>query len=183
MLIPVLGMERWEPLPDYIGYEVSNLGHVRTYRSINGRGGLKSTPRLMKLQQSPGKPYLRVQLTGMDGRQRYVPVHQLVLMTFVGPRPTTLHEGCHNDGNHRNNALSNLRWGTPQDNADDRAQHGTQVRGVQVGLAKLTEYQVNEIKAALPTWKKGMGRNFARKFGVSDAAISAVKNNQTWRHL
>lgn len=179
--MPVL--EEWLVIPDLIGYEVSNLGRVRTYRSANGRGGLKEHPRLMKNHPTPQKPYLRVRLAAVTGGDKYWPVHQLVLLAFRGPRPTAAHDSCHDDGNAQNNVLTNLRWDTKQANADDRVNHGTQIRGVQVSLAVLTEEQVKEIKAAIPIWKKGLGRYFATKFGVGNSAISAIKHGLTWKHV
>ncbi len=171
------------PIPDFVGYEASTLGRVRSYRSINGKGGLRLIPRLLKLMDSPKKEYLRVGLVDGLGKVRHIPVHTLVLLTFVGPRPSKDHDCCHQDGNARNNVVWNLRWDTRQANADDRVNHGTQVRGKDAPLAVLTETQVREIKDALPTWKKGMGRFFAQKFGVGDSAISAVKLGLTWSHI
>jgi hypothetical protein len=92
-------------------------------------------------------------------------------------------DGCHSDGNASHNALSNLYWGTKLENAQDRVDHGTQVRGVDHHLAALTEQQVQEIRDALPTWKRGMGRQFANKFGVADSTISAIKAGLTWSHV
>ena len=175
--------EKWGPVPDFIGYEVSTLGNVRSYRSSNGKGGFRVAPRPLKLMDSPKKEYLRVGLVDGLGKVKHIPVHTLVLLTFVGPRPTKDHDCCHRDGNARNNVVGNLRWDTKQANANDRVNHGTQVRGEAANLSVLTETQVREIKAAFPTWKKGMGRFFARKFGVGDSAISAIKLGLTWSHI
>jgi len=51
-------------------------------------------------------------------------VHQLVLFTFVGPRPPG-QEGCHWDGDNQNNHLTNLRWDTSLANSADQRRHGT----------------------------------------------------------
>ena len=176
-------LEEWRPVVGFTGYEVSNLGNVRSYRSINGKGGLRPVPRSLKLLNSPQKEYLRVGLVDGLGGVTHIPVHKPVLLAFVGPRPSLAHDCCHRDGNARNNTLENLRWDTRQANADDRVNHDTQVRGTAVAKAVLTEDQVREIKAALPSWKKGMGRRFAQKFGVGDSAISAIKQGLTWSHV
>lgn len=175
--------ESWQPIAGFAGYEVSDLGNVRTFRPKNGRGPLKEESRPVRQDKAKGKEYFRVFLGNGDGTQISRPVHQLVLEAFSGPRPSPEHDACHRDGVHTNNVSTNLYWGTKQENADDRIRHGTQVKGEQVGLAVLTDVQVSEIKAALPTWKRGMGRYFANKFGVGDSAISAIKNGDTWRHL
>lgn len=183
MLLKVVGFdEEWRPIEGFPGYEVSSLGQVRSFRPPNGRGPLAQVPRLLKQGSAKGKEYLRVGLN--DGnRVAWFPVHTLVLESFHGPRPSLEHEACHNDGNAKNNHASNLRWDTRQANADDRVRHGTQVRGESVARAVLTEAQVKEIKAAIPNWKRGMGRHFANKFGVGDSAIYSIKTGQTWSHL
>lgn len=140
-------------------------------------------PYYLKLCTSYGKAYLRVGLSCEGKPIKWHPVHSLVLHAFIGPRPTPQHDSCHTDGNARNNHLSNLRWDTRQANADDRMRHGTQVRGEAVTLAVLTEDQVREIKAAIPNWKKGLGKYFAQKFGVGNTAISYIRHNKTWCHI
>lgn len=137
----------------------------------------------MKLSPGPKKEYLRVGLSDGAGNVQYFPVHTLLLLTFVGPRPSQYYDSCHNDGNAKNNFIDNLRWDTKQANANDRVKHGTQVRGELVYLAKLTEDQVREIKAALPFWKKGMGKFFCEKFGIGDSAVSSIKHGKTWAHI
>lgn len=180
MIIPT---EQWKIVAGFTGYEVSSHGWVRTYRPVNGRGPFLREPREINPRAITGKPYLRVTLTNNDGRQVTRRVHILVLETFIGPRPTQEHQTRHLDGNHKNNRLDNLLWGTVQENSDDRLAHGTQVRGEKVGIAKLTEQQVQEIKAAIPFWKKGMATSFANKFGVGRTAITEIRKNNTWRHV
>lgn len=109
-------VEIWRPVLGYEGrYEVSSIGRVRSLLS----GG-----RLMR-QQLNGRAedhadYYRVKLAG--NRQRYV--HHLVCEAFYGPRPDGL-LACHANGNHRDNWLDNLYWGTPMQNAMDMKRHGT----------------------------------------------------------
>jgi hypothetical protein len=174
--------EEWKPIEGFSGYEVSSLGQVRSFRSRNGKGPLKEVPRLLKQGSSKGKEYLRVGLSTQE-RVCCFSVHLLVLEAFHGPRPSPLHDSCHNDGNAKNNHATNLRWDTKQANADDRIRHGTQLRGEGINRAVLTETQVREIKTALPNWKRGMGRHFANKFGVSDSVIHSIKSGQTWSHI
>lgn len=183
MKIQVCGLEEWRPIPDFEGYEVSNFGRVRSYRPLNGKGGLLNQPHLLKALNTPKKKYLRVGISNEFGKLRHFPIHTLVLTAFVGPRPSEDHDSYHNNGDARHNHLSNLRWDTKQANADDRIRHGTQIRGEAVGIAVLTETQVREIKAAIPTWKKGLGKYFAQKFGVGNTAISYIKHNKTWCHV
>lgn len=115
---PIESEERWKPVLGWESwYEVSNMGRVR--RIAPNHGAILG--RCKKL--SPDKAgYLCVSLN-RPGVQERLSVHRLVLEAFVGLAPDG-HECCHTDGNAMNNWLSNLRWGTPQDNADDRIRHG-----------------------------------------------------------
>lgn len=175
-------VEVWLPIPGYAGYEVSSFGSVRSFRSYNGRGPFVESARQILSKPAKGKKYLRVGLATECGKTVSINVHILVLLAFVGPRPKG-YDACHNDGYAQNNNVRNLRWDTKQSNADDKIKHNTQVRGVQVSLSKLNEHQVAEIKAAIPFWKKGMGKHFAQKFGVGATAISYIKHGKTWLHV
>jgi hypothetical protein len=61
-------------------------------------------------------------------RYAHIAIHCLVLLAFVGPRPEPHYQGCHWDGNARNNALSNLRWDTPSANQLDRRRYNHDIR-------------------------------------------------------
>ena len=113
----------WKPIPNHEGYEVSDSGDVRSWLPINGRGGLASSPRLLTILPFADSPYLRVSLRGKTRR-----VHQLVLEAFVGPCPAG-HVVMHKDDDPTNNALSNLRYGTHQDNSDDMINKGRSCKG------------------------------------------------------
>lgn len=121
----------WKPLSNYEGYEVSDLGEVRSWNPRNGRGANGSAKNFHLLTPSKFKDsdYLRVgisnSVTGKYDRRR---VHQLVLEAFVGPCPAG-HIVMHLDDDPANNNLTNLRYGTPQENLDDMVAKGRSVRG------------------------------------------------------
>jgi len=175
-------VECWRPVRDFPDYEVSDHGNVRSWKPPSGRGRV-SMPRTLKLSAFVDKPYLRVSLY-VDGKSKLRRVHHLVLEAFDRPRPPET-QGCHNDGIATNNHISNLRWGTVQSNADDRESHGTQVRGESVTNSALTNEQAKEIRERVRAgeWRRGDGVKYAKKFGVGNSAISAVKNNLTWSHV
>lgn len=113
----------WKPIPNHPGYDVSDVGEVRSWRPKNGKGGLTSEPRLLTPLPFADSPYLRVSLTGKTRR-----VHQLVLEAFVGPCPAG-HIVMHLDDDPSNNALTNLRYGTSQENLDDMVNKGRSCKG------------------------------------------------------
>lgn len=115
--------ERWRPIADWPGYEVSDQGRVRSIeRVILRRNGIRQTVRARILKQTWDMPGDVGHLTVTVFRKRRK-VHRLVLTAFVGPAPDG-HEGCHNDGDPSNNTLQNLRWDTHRANALDRTRHG-----------------------------------------------------------
>ncbi|MEA4884289.1 MAG: DUF5131 family protein [Clostridia bacterium] len=81
----------------------------------------------------PPTPTPMTPMPGEDGHMRVMLyregigyrelVHRLVLTAFVRP-PQPGEQACHRTGDPTNNALPNLRWGTQQDNWQDRIRHG-----------------------------------------------------------
>lgn len=125
--------ERWKPVPDWEGYyEVSDHGRVRGLdRTITTRTGYRKLIRgrvlagirhIVNRTTGPTCIFVAVNLK-RDGHSRTVPVHQLVMAAFVGPRPPD-REVCHANGNAEDNRLTNLSYGTASDNALDRVRHG-----------------------------------------------------------
>lgn len=99
--------------------------------------------RVLNCQSSSGYAVVHI---SVNGRKMNVLVHHMVLLAFKGPRPEGL-IGLHNDGNSMNNAPSNLRWGTHDDNMQDRKRHGNYADGEDHPMAKLTNEQVADIRA------------------------------------
>lgn len=115
--------EQWMPIPEWPGYEVSDLGRVRSVaRIVQRSNGWRQTirERILKLAWDTCGDTGHLTVTVYRQRRK---VHRLVLTAFVGPAPAG-HEGCHNDGDPSNNALSNLRWDTHRANSLDRIKHG-----------------------------------------------------------
>lgn len=117
-------VERWLPVPGYGGaYEVSDRGAVRSLTRMvgDGRGRRLAAGRVMKPMLGR-RAHLYVDLSNRVHRR--FPVHGLVLLAFVGPRPEGL-VTRHMDGDPANNRLRNLRYGTYSENAMDTIRHGT----------------------------------------------------------
>lgn len=110
--------ERWLPVPGYDGYEVSDLGQVRSWHPWRGT----PVPRILATT-ADGKGYHGVALC-RDRVATTKRVHALVLLAFVGPAPTG-QATRHLDGDPGNNALSNLAYGTYSENNADKVRHGT----------------------------------------------------------
>jgi hypothetical protein len=117
--------ERWLPVVGWEGYDVSDLGRVRSWWNRKARLCLNREPRIRKLTLHV-EGYMHVGLSS-NRIQRGHKVHRLVLEAFVGPCPEGM-QCRHLDGNPSNNRLENLCWGTPIENWDDKVRHGTRTR-------------------------------------------------------
>lgn len=120
----------WKPIPNYEGYEVTDEGQVRTWHPRNGRGSYKQTksPRLLKPSRFTDSEYLRVSIKETSGKRKTRRVHQLVLEAFVGPRPKD-HIIMHINDDATDNRLTNLKYGTFQDNSSDMVAKGRSSKG------------------------------------------------------
>ena len=106
--------EIWKSIPNYEGkYEVSNLGHVRSYKQD------RKNPRLLKPHYQGGYP--RINLYKKCELKHYF-VHVLVAQTFI-PNPDNKPEINHIDGDKTNNTVANLEWVTPSENINHALQH------------------------------------------------------------
>lgn len=174
--------EVWKEIPGYAGYEVSDLGRVRSFRSPNGHGELKTTARVLRNTKVFGKKYLRVGLY-RDAIVVYRRVHTLVLEAFVGPCPSNM-ECRHLDGNAGNNALTNLCWGTHQANMDDQIDHGTRLNGEKIGNSLITAAQARMVKDLLALESgRGSLKRVAEKAGVPYQVANTIKRGTAWKHI
>lgn len=171
--------ERWLPIPGWeSSYAVSDQGRVRSLDRVvrlPKARGVVSQPRsgaIMALGESVAG-YQQVNLYA-DGSAKRMLVHRLVALAFIGPCPAGM-EVCHGDGDKKNNALPNLRYGTRRENAADKKAHGTAVQG-----KKLDASDAASIRTLL-----GQGssqREVARRFGISQAAVSKIHLRHWWKH-
>lgn len=158
-------------LEDFPGYGVSEDGVVWSAKS----------GRWKKISGAVGQRGYLQHVLCVGGKFRHVMAHVLVLTAFRGPRPTRKHESRHLDGCRQNNALSNLEWGTPQENTDDKRRHGTLKSGQEHHLAKVSDadvLRIRELHSAGHTQ-----RAIAREFNLSFANVCLIVNRKAWAHV
>ena len=114
------------------------------------------------------------------GKKRHANVHILVLEHFASPCPPGM-EACHNDGIVTNCAIGNLRWGTHQENINDKNTHKTVAVGSRHGMAKLTESDIPVIRGMFRRGDKIL--DIAEKFGIGRTSIDGIIKNKLWRHV
>lgn len=181
--------EQWKPVVGYENhYEVSSLGRIRTVPRMIKHGKGWST-RDMKIRYMKLHPtrfgHLRLTLVGDDGRDFRRPylVHRLVAEAFI-PNPENKPQVNHIDNNPANNHVSNLIWGTPQENLTHAANCNRMKRlpGEANPNVKLTEQQVTEIRTKyIP--RIYSQRMLAREYKVDQTLIEHIVNRKTWTHI
>lgn len=118
-------VEKWLPVVGYEGlYSVSDMGRVRSEPRFITRASGKSYPLAGRILKTPPKEsgHLVVSLHN-QGRQKTWKVHALVMLAFVGERQDGM-DTLHINGDHTDNRLANLRYGTRSENVIDMVQHG-----------------------------------------------------------
>lgn len=169
--------EEWRAPPGFEGlYEVSDHGRVRRLVS---RGSHKAGIQKLTLR-SDG--YLYTSLM-KDGHHRMWLVHRLVLTTFVGPRPSSIHGG-HINAIKSDNRLSNLHWCTPKENAADMVPLGLVCVGERNSMAKINADIVRAIRAEYRPRSRASGLYpLAKKYGISFQHVSEIVNRKCWTHV
>lgn len=163
--------ENWRAHPRFEKYEVSDQGRVRRRAP-----GVNTVPGRVLKQFPRGPGYLGVHPSGAQCQL----VHAMVLETFLGACPDA--EARHLDGDRTNNQLSNLRWGTAFENAQDRDRHGTTAKGERGGRAVLSDYDVRVIRFRYVP-RIVTHAMLAAEYGVAVATVSHITNRRNWRHI
>lgn len=165
-------------IPGFPSYSITKDGRIwsnpRRDRRKHSRGDFWLKPRVDK------KNYLYIILYA-NFRKYTRRIHRLVLETYVGTRPQGL-QCRHLDGNPLNNNLDNLKWGTPQENINDRARVGMTACGERQGASKLTGKKVQIIRYLRKVAKFTLA-DLAWQFNVTQSTIGRIVNRNTWGHV
>ena len=112
-------------------------------------------------------------------KNRYI--HDLVLETFVGPRPDG-HQASHLNGDRADSRLENLTWETPKENNARKSGHGTEPVGENRYNAVVDPADVYYIRS-LKNTGYGFFTALAKKLGYDVNTVRSIYYKQTWKHL
>lgn len=114
----------------------------------------------------------------------HVHAHRIALLLTVGPPSEDRPWGLHRCDNPPCCNPAHLKWGTPQENSDQMWSRGRgrphPTHGTFNGNARLTSYQVREIRALYPSLPQVV---LAEMFGVKQPIISAIVRRKAWSRL
>jgi hypothetical protein len=172
-------------IPGYTGYLAGTNGTVWSCLKLRGLGTGKGSEayvsddwhQVKSCAASDGYRLVRLCGSGVNATRR---VHALVLMAFYGPRPAGM-QCCHRDHNRANNRIENLRWGTVQDNMNDRQESGRTARGERGGMSMVTDAIVEEIRR-LRDEGISYGK-LGKKFGLSRWQTMRIAKREAWKHV
>lgn len=149
-------------------YEFSPLGVVISHT--------RKAPFIMKPIRMG--EYRGLQLLKADGSREKAYLHRLIAEAFHGPCPNDM--VCrHIDGDRRNNAASNLAWGSQSENNLDKRRHGTSPDGERNPMAKLTA----EVVVKMREERASIGKSFAAlaaDHGVSTMTAHRAVTGKAW---
>ena len=125
--------EIWKDVPDYIGYQVSNYGHVRScrYGSLKPGKCIETKWRLLNTPRAFGNGRRKIRLINADGVYKDFYISRLVYSTFNTAIPLGMLVD-HIDGNPDNNVLTNLRLADKSQNgANSKLRKNRKYKGVE----------------------------------------------------
>lgn len=191
-------MERWKTVGKHPDYAVSTLGRVkRIVPALMPHGGFLPMKILSTNPTKRGYVYVLLSRRSQDAKRKFVPVHRLVLTTFIRP-PRYREEANHLNCVKSDNRLENLEWTTRSKNAlhaskngrfrDQRGKnHWTKKsphlirRGERNAMARLTEAQVRIVLSSEKRY--GVQTRLAKQFNVTVSAINNITRRIAWTHI
>lgn len=170
--------EIWRDIPNYEGYQVSNLGEVRTNDKITHtkrHGNRHWKNRILKVKGQTYKPGYRVTLW-KDNEPKDMLVARLVAFTFynedINNRELTVN---HIDGNRFNNHLDNLELVSLRENIQ---------KGFETGLystckkTKITNKETKEVKEFISMSRASKYINKGKSYISSKLKNKISENNE-----
>ena len=118
--------EVWKDITNYNGYQVSNLGRVRTYNktTYTKKHGVRHWKnRILKERIDKKNRMLSVNLY-KNGKGKSFLIHRLVAQEFLGFPENKSMTVNHKDGDRLNNKLENLEWLSLKDNIKHGFENG-----------------------------------------------------------
>ena len=167
--------EIWSPIGGFSDYDIAPDGRVRSRRGGKCKiltGSITSLGYVAFI--------LRCEITGKPCRRM---AHRLVAMAYLPEPKNDQTDVCHNDGDPSNNHRDNLRWGTHQANQMDMRCHGTMQDGEKCVTAVITAAQALDIRQTSAREGRGSGRRLCKKYNLSPAQVSRIKNGKRWACL
>ncbi len=137
-------------------------------RIANGTAYQEYSPQLLKpALDTKGYPFVAL---CRDGKVRLRRTHDLVAVTFIGPRPSPKTQVNHKDGDRQNPHLDNLEYVTPS---------GNELHSIDV-LGKKSKLSSDDAMAIMKLKGIKTQKDIAKLFGVSVPLVSNIWRGLAW---
>lgn len=169
-------MEKWNDVKGFEGlYKVSNMGNIKsvTRKVKNGKREMFLNGKILK--QFDDGSCLSVMLS-KNGKPKKYRVHKLVTRSFIGEIPNN-YEILHENGNYKDNRLSNLNYDTKSQNQIDIYRHGGKT-----SKGKLELEEVLKIRNKYKTGKYSQ-KQLGYMFKTSQSNIWRIVNRKIYQWL
>lgn len=184
-------IEIWKYVEGCDGYEVSNLGRVRSFLGTavkrEGRGRVSarlSTPHFISLSsrtsKKPNKAYVTFNYRKKpDGPRVSTTVHAIVARAFL-PRPFDCNQVNHKNGIKIDNRAANLEWSNTQKNQEHANLYLVR-RGERNYNSRITDAQARRVKELR---KEGWQlKKIALFLDISLNTVEQISAGSRWRHI
>lgn len=160
----------FKEVPGYKGYFVTKDGKLVTAR--------RGKPKVMKFRMDHEGYYTMT--VCIDGKYLKLKRARAIALAWIpNSNPKYYNNVCHNDGTRNNDNVNNLRWGTFQENMQDKRQHGTNVASG--GKRKLVTEQVEAIREAFENGQSIL--RLAKEYALDRATIRRCVNYVTYQDV
>jgi hypothetical protein len=178
-------IEIWKPVKGFESrYMISNQGRLKARAYViklkDGRIQTRKE-KLIKINYDK-RGYSPIGLWD-NPHVRNTNIHTLVAENFIGNRPSKEYEVSHINGDPRDCRACNLAYETSSQNHRRRHQHGTMPMGEVHHATHITNEDVNYIRQAYPTRKRGDVKKWAEKLGLHYSTIWRIATDQSWQHV
>lgn len=160
--------EIWAPISEYEGrYEVSNLGNVRALIDKHCRTLL--VPRsVKKYMDRYGYEYVSLSKEAIGKKMK---VHRLVAISFI-PNPLLLPQVNHEDGDKKNNIVSNLSWCTNSQNHQHAHRVGLKTMNHLIEISRTNKMEKNP--RAKTVYQFSLDGEFIKKWDCMLKAANSI---------
>lgn len=171
---------KFKHIPNYLGFAASSDGRIwRAIYKPLWRMNFRDEW-IINTQHQHQQGYYLTGVQNNLGIYKDRKSHVLILEAFRGPRPYKQF-GLNRDDNKSNNILTNLRWGTAEDNWDDMRINGNAPLGTKNGFSKLNETDVRNIRELV---SHGLTYPYiAKLFGIAKISVARIARREYWNHI
>lgn len=169
--------EVWKTIKGYEGlYEVSNKGQVKSLkRVVCAKNSTKPYVIDQKiLKQAPNNQGYQTVCLSKNGKSKTFKVHALVALAFLGKRPDK-QEIRHGKKGKLNNSVSNLSYGTHEDNEKDKIRDKTSNH-------KLSTEKILEIRQIYRNNQLNIAQ-LSVLYSVDTKCIYKIVKNISYKHV